>query len=305
VAITLAFSSRTIDSALLRRIVRRTILLFVLGLLLNAVPAFDLVHLRVPGVLQRFALCYLVASLVFLITGVEGQAALLVGLLIAYWLLLTWVPVPGIGPGVLEPETNLGAWLDRRLLDGHLGRGSWDPEGLLSTIPAIATTLMGVLAGHWMRGARSTVAKSGGLIAAGAAGIAAGEWLGRWFPINKSLWTSSYAVFMGGIAALLLGCCLWLVDIRDHRRLAAPFVVFGSNPIVLYVLATLGAKLLDAVTITRRDGTAESLHALVYERAFVPWAGPTAGSTLFAVALVGIWFAPMTFLYRRGLFVKV
>ena len=140
---------------------------------------------------------------------------------------------------------------------------------------------------------------------AGTACIAAGEWWGLWFPINKSLWTSSFAVLMGGIAALLLGGCLWLVDVRGHRRLVAPFVVFGSNPIVLYVSATLVAKLLDAVTVTRRDGTAASLHVLVYHRAFAGWTGPTAGSALFAVALVALWLAPMAFLYRRGLFVKV
>jgi len=305
VAITLAHAPRRNDGALVRRIVRRTVILFALGLMLNAVPSFDLAHLRIPGVLQRIALCYLIASLVFLTTEPGGQLALLVGLLIAYWILMIWVPVPGIGPGVLEPDTNLGAWLDRRLLGGHLAHGSWDPEGLLSTIPAIATTLMGVLAGHWVRGARSTTAKSAGLIVAGIVCIAAGEWLGLWFPINKSLWTTSFAVLMGGIAALLLGGCLWLVDVRGHRGLAAPFVVFGSNPIVLYVLATVAAKLLDVVTVTRRDGTATSLHALVYQRAFAGWTGPNMGSALFAVALVAAWLAPMTYLYRRGLFVKV
>src|SRR5262249_4384773 len=157
------------------------IILFAIGLALNALTYFDIAHLRIPGVLQRVALCYLLASLVFLTTDVPGQAALVVVLLVGYWVLMTRVPVPGAGPGVLEPDANLAAWLDRRLLGGHLNHGSWDSEGLLSTMPALATTLMGSLAGHWMRGARGIAAKSGGLVAAGIAGVAAGEWFGRWF----------------------------------------------------------------------------------------------------------------------------
>jgi predicted acyltransferase len=310
VAITLSLGPRTLDGAprgaLVRRVVRRSAILFLLGLALNAVPAFDPAHLRVPGVLQRIALCYLLASLVFLVLRVDGQGGLVVVLLAGYWWLMTRVPVPGAGPGVLGPDANLGAWVDRLLLDGHLGRGSWDPEGLLGTLPALATTLLGVLAGHWMRGgARSMAAKSAGLVAAGAAGVVAGELMGRALPINKSLWSSSYVVLTAGIAAMLLGACCWIVDVRGHRSVSAPFVVFGSNPIVLYVLATLAAKLLDAMTVRAADGTHVSLHALVYQRAFASWAGPTAGSALFAVAFVVVWLAPMTALHRRGLFFKV
>ena len=136
----------------------------------------------------------------------------------------------------------LAAWLDRLTMHGHLAHGSWDPEGLLSTLPALASTLMGVVAGHWVRGTRSAGAKSAGLIVAGLAGVGLGLWLDRWFPINKNLWTSSFAVFTGGMSALLFGIVCWLVDVKGYRRVAVPFVVFGRNPIALYVLATLVAK---------------------------------------------------------------
>jgi predicted acyltransferase len=310
VAITLSLAPRLAvpgpRGPLVRRIVRRSVILFLLGLALNAVPSLDLLHLRVPGILQRIGLCYLLASLVFLGLPVGGQGGLVVVLLAGYCFLMTRVPVPGVGAGVLEPDTNLGAWIDRLLLDGHLGRGSWDPEALLGTLPALATTLLGVLAGHWMRGGgRGMAAKSAGLVAAGAAGIGLGMLWGHWLPVNKSLWSSSYAVLTAGVAALLLGVCCWLVDVRGHRWLPAPFVVFGSNPIALYVLATLVAKLLDAARVARGDGRTVSLHALVYQRAFASWAGPTGGSLLFSVAFVLVWLAPMTVLYRRGLFFKV
>ena len=290
---------------LVRRIILRTLSLVALGLLLNAFPSFDLATLRVPGVLQRIALCYLLASLAFLALDVAGQAVLLVALLVTYWLLMTRVPVPGTGPGVLEPGADLAAWLDRLMLDGHLGHGSWDPEGLLSTLPALASTLMGVLAGHWMRGARSMSAKSAGLVVAGLAGAVLGEWLGRWFPINKSLWTSSFAVLTGGMSALLFGVVCWLVDVKRHRRAAIPFLVFGRNPIVLYVLATLVAKLLDAVSVAQVDGTTTSLREVMYREGFASWAGPTVGSFLFALVFVAVWLLPMAALYRRGVFIRV
>jgi predicted acyltransferase len=309
VAITLALAPRTTAAAprgpLVRRIMRRALTLFALGLLLNAFPAAHLTDLRVPGVLQRIALCYLLASLAFLGTNATGQAALLVALLVAYWVLMTHVPVPGAGPGMLEPGADLAAWVDRWLLDGHLGHGSWDPEGLFSTLPALATTLMGVMAGHWMRGARSTAEKTAGLAAAGAAGVALGAWLGRWFPINKSLWTSSFAVLTGGTSALLFGVCYWLIDVKRYRRPAAPLVVFGRNPIALYVLATLAAKVLDAVRVAEPDGTMAPLREVIYRHAFAGWAGPTAGSLLFALVFVAGWLVFLTPLHRRGLFIKV
>jgi predicted acyltransferase len=290
---------------IVRRIVMRTVALFGLGLLLNAFPAFHLATLRIPGVLQRIAVCYLLASLAFLTLDVPGHVVLLVTLLGTYWVLMTRVPVPGSGAGVLEPGADLAAWLDRLTLNGHLGRGTWDPEGLLSTLPALASTLMGVLAGHWVRGARTVAAKSVGLVVAGLAGVVVGECLGRWFPINKNLWTSSFAVVTGGMSALLFGMTSWVVDVKRHRRLAMPFLVFGRNPIALYVLATLVAKVLDTVVVAGADGTTTSLREMAYRLAFASWAGPVAGSFLFSLAFVAVWLLPMAILYRRSVFIRV
>jgi predicted acyltransferase len=290
---------------IVRRIVLRTLTLFGLGLLLNAFPAFHLATLRIPGVLQRIALCYLLASLAFLTLDVPGHVVLLVALLGTYWVLMTRVPVPGRGAGVLEPGADLAAWLDRLTLDGHLGRGTWDPEGLLSTLPALASTLMGVLAGHWMRGARTVAAKSAGLVVAGLTGVVVGECLGRWFLINKNLWTSSFAVVTGGMSALLLGMTSLVVDVKHHRRLAMPFLVFGRNPIALYVLATLVAKVLDTVVVAGADGTTASLREMAYRLGFASWAGPVAGSFLFSLTFVALWLLPMSILYRRGVFIRV
>ena len=290
---------------IVRRIVLRTLTLFGLGVLLNAFPALHLATLRIPGVLQRIALCYLLGSLAFLTLDLPGHVGLLVTLLGTYWVLMTRVPVPGSGAGVLEPGADLAAWLDRLTLGGHLGRGTWDPEGLLSTLPALASTLMGVLAGHWMRGPRTVAAKSVGLVVAGLAGVVVGECLGRWFPINKNLWTSSFAVVTGGMSALLFGPTSWVVDVKHHRRLAMPFVVFGRNPIALYVLATLVAKMLDTVIVTGADGTTASLREMAYRLGFASWAGPVAGSFLFSLAFVAVWLLPMAVLYRRGVFIRV
>jgi predicted acyltransferase len=308
VAIALSLASRRgadgPRSVVVRRVLVRSISLFALGLLLNAFPFFDLGSLRIPGVLQRIALCYLLASLAFLGLDVAGQVALLIGLLVAYWLLMTRVPVPGHGPGVLEPGADLAAWLDRLTMHGHLAHGSWDPEGLLSTLPALASTLMGVVAGHWVRGPRSPTAKSVGLVVAGLAGVVLGLWADRWFPINKNLWTSSFAVFTGGMSALLFGIVCWLVDVRGHRRVAVPFVVFGRNPIALYVLATLVAKLLDTIRVHHGNGTSP-LREVLYRHGFASWTGPTAGSFLFALVFVAAWLLPMAALYRRGIYIRV
>ena len=309
VAIAQSLSSRyrsdVARGVLVRRILLRTLTLFALGLFLNAFPFFDLANLRIPGVLQRIALCYLLASFAFLGLSVAGQATLTVALLVAYWMLLTLVPVPRVGPGVLAPGADLGAWLDRLLLGGHLAHGSWDPEGVLSTLPALSSTLIGVLAGHWMRGARSAAAKSAGLVVAGVVGIVLGEALAHWFPINKNLWTSSFAVFTGGTSALLFGLACWMVDVRGHRRPATPLVVFGRNPIALYVLATLVAKLLDTVGVPQADGTTRPLREVMYRHGFAGWAGHTAGSFLFALIFVAAWLLPMAALYRRGVFIRV
>jgi predicted acyltransferase len=156
-----------------------------------------------------------------------------------------------------------------------------------------------------MRGARDMAAKSIGLVVAGLAGVVLGEWLGHWFPINKNLWTSSFAVLTGGLSALLFGVVCWLVDVKRQRRLAIPFLIFGRNAIVLYVLATLVAKTLDTIAVAQTDGTTTSLREVMYRYGFATWARPATGSFLFALAFVAVWLLPMAALYRRGVFISV
>jgi len=293
--------SSTIAAMLLRRVV----ILFALGLFLNAFPDFDLATLRIPGVLQRIAVCYGAAGLLFLGTEKRYHALSASMLLLAYWALMSFVPVPGHGAGALAEQANLAAYIDDACLHGHLLHESWDPEGILSTLPAIATVLLGVLAGEWMQSAARPATSSLGLIAAGTMGIIAGELVDPWFPINKQLWTSSFVLFTGGIAAVLLGLCQWLIEGKGLRRWAIPFLVIGTNALGVYLLSSLVASMLEHITVTSALGAVEGLRLYLFERLFLPWAGPRAGSLLFAISYLCAWLAAMTLLYRRRVFLRV
>ncbi len=241
--------------ALVAKILLRSAIILGLGLVLHLVSSnFDLATIRIPGVLQRIALCYLAASLVFLAIGWRGQAAVAAAALLGYWAALTLVPVPGFGAGDLGKEGNLAAWIDRTLLGAHIWRLGrvYDPEGILSTVPAIATTLLGVLAGTWIQKARPAATMLRGLFAAGAVCLAVGLAWGVVFPINKSLWTSSYAVFTAGAALVALGACYWIIEIRGYRWWTPPFVILGVNALAVFFLSTLLAIGMARLRIPRR-----------------------------------------------------
>jgi predicted acyltransferase len=287
------------------KIIRRTAVIFALGLFLGGFPYFDLSTIRVPGVLQRIAVCYLVSSLVFLKTGWRTQALIASALLLLYWALMTLVAAPGFAAGDLSMEGSLASYVDRKLLAGHTWKPLYDPEGILSTIPAVSTTLCGVLTGHLLRSRRSPVEKAAAMFVAGAAGVVAGWAWHSWFPINKPLWTSSYVLFTAGMALQLLGVCYWLVDIKGYKRWAKPFVVFGTNALALYFLAELFSRLISIINVARADGTRADLKTLVFENAFASWASPEAASLMFALSTVLLWLGVMSVLYRRGIFIKV
>ena len=291
--------------AMRAKILTRTRIIFGLGLLLNALPYFDWNVLRIPGVLQRIALCYGAAALLSLYVDRRSQALTAVALLLGYWALLVLLPVGGHPAGVLTPGTDLGAFIDRFLMGGHLAHPDWDPEGLLSTLPAIATTLAGVLTGHWLRAAPSARRCLAGLLLGAATGIALGELWGVWFPINKSLWTSSYAVFTAGTALAGFAFCYWLIDIHGYRRWAQPFVIYGTNPILAYGLSSLGTKLLALIHVRSHSGTPVTLQLYLYHRVFAPLADAPTASLLYAAAYTLLWLAVMAILYRRGVFVKI
>ena len=296
---------------LLLRIVTRSAILFALGLFLAGFPSFDFATIRIPGVLQRIAVCYLAAALLFLATWRRHQiavtSAVLVSLLLGYWALMMLVPVPGFGAGDLGKQGNLAAYIDRAVLGPHIWRAAkvYDPEGILSTLPAVATTLAGVLTGLWLRASRPLVTRAAGMAAAGVVAVVLGLAWGRWFPINKALWTSSYVVFTGGAALLVLAACFWLVEIKQWRRGATPFVVFGTNAIAAFVLSTFVARLLIVLTVTGSAGAPVSLHRWIYMHVFASWAAPPNASLLFAVAYLLLWLALMGVLHRQRIFIRV
>jgi predicted acyltransferase len=290
--------------ALHRKIITRTLLIFGIGLFLNAFPRFDLGSVRIYGVLQRIALVYLFAALITLRTSMRERAITAGGLLLAYWGLMMLVPVPGYGAGNLTPDGNLGAFLDRLLLEGHLWRPTWDPEGLLSTIPAVATCLLGQLTGEVLRTGGDRNLLTARLFVYGWLGILAGLAWGLLFPINKNLWTSSYVLFTAGAALQFLGLCYWLIDVRGRRGWARPAVALGMNPLTIFALATLVVKIMSRIRVPL-DGRTTSLYAWVYRSLFLPWLGPLNGSLGFAVAYLLLWLALAELLYRKRVFLKV
>ncbi len=288
-------------SALYWKITRRSLIIFALGLLLNLFPSFDFANIRWAGVLPRIAVVYFFASLIFLNTKLRSLAWTTAGLLVGYWGLLALVPVPGHGAGVLSPEGNLAAYLDSFLLPGRMWQGTWDPEGILSTIPAIATTLLGVFTGHLLRSRLSRTEITCWLFVSGWALTLVGLFWGIWFPINKNIWTSSYVLFTAGAAHQFLGICYWLIDVKDYRKWFRPAIAVGMNPIALYVLSSMVIDVLYAVPIS----SGASLQGWIFQTFFSSWASLVNASLAFAVTYVALWALVAEVLYRRRVFIKI
>jgi predicted acyltransferase len=295
------------------RVLRRAAVIFALGLLLHALPFFPLATLRIPGVLQRIAVCYLLAALLVGATrGARGwrvQAVTAGALLVGYWLLMTKVAAPGQEAGDLSPDGNLAGYVDRLVLGSrHIWQATrvYDPEGILSTLPATATTLLGVLAGHWLRAGqvagRAGAQIVGGLAVGGVAAAALGWLWGLSFPVNKPLWTSSYALLMAGLAALVLAACHWVIEVRGRRGWAAPFALLGVHALTLFFLSSLMAKLL---FIVRVGAGGPRLQTWLFAHVFAPWASPVDASLAYALAYVLLWWALMWALDRSGLRLRV
>ncbi len=292
------------------RAAKRSAILFGLGLLLAAFPYYnlDLAHLRIPGVLQRIALAFLLASAAVLFLTPRAQAWTTAALLVGYWAAMTLVPVPGYGAGDLSKDGSLAAYVDRAVLTpDHMWAAAktWDPEGLLSTLPAVATVLLGVFAGRWMRGTRSPAERLVGLFVAANVLLVAGSIWGAVFPINKNLWTSSYVLFTAGMALHFLAMCHWAVDVRGWRRWARPFVVFGVNAIAAFFLSGVMARLLNLIKVGVGPDGPIALKTWIFERAFASWLSPVNASLAFALCFVAFWVGVMEIFYRRKLFIKV
>lgn len=316
VAIPFAFGSRRASGAgmggLFLKVVRRSLVIFAIGLGLNALGPIlnggfanaDWTKLRIPGVLQRIALCYMFASLIELVAGIRAKIGVIVVLLVGYWLAMTLLRVPGHEAGDLSRAGNLAAVVDRALLGTHLYRTEYDPEGLLSTIPAVATTLIGVLAGHWLRSGRGVFEKDAGLFVAGWFGIALGEIWGTIFPINKALWTSSYVLLTAGLGLQALAVCYWLVDIRRIRAWSRPFEIFGMNAIAAFVLSGLLARFLGLAKWKGASDQTVTLKGWIVETFFRPWLPPMGASLGFALLFVAGCFVPIYLMHRKGIYLK-
>lgn len=301
-------------AALLRGLARRAAVIFAVGLLLNAVPRFDLETLRIPGVLQRIALCTLLAAPIVLACIWRGVLGWLLGLLAVYSVLMLAVPVPDVqgvvAAGALEPGRDFGAWLDRQLLGGHLWSVSrtWDPEGLASTLPAVATLLAGVLAGRWLATTTPSAEKTVWLLLAGLLLLGLGTALdAALMPINKNLWTPSYAVFMAGWALLVFGAFHWLLDAapsaalrRSAGRLARPLVIYGMNALFIFAFSGLVARLLGFFRLADGRSLKQSLYAPLQA---LPLA-PVQASLLWALGFNLVMFGVAWAMWRRRWFIK-
>jgi len=316
VAIVLALKRRvdagTPKRPLVAKIVKRSAVIFGLGLFLSGYPfglfgsrgfAELLDTWRIPGVLQRIAICYLVVSLLVVFCRLRTLKVLTIVFLVGYWALMTLVPVPGLGaPDIDDPGGHLSGWLDRAVFGDHLWRYAkvYDPEGLLSTIPAFATTLFGVFAGLLLVAADDPNEKVARLFVSGSLLVCGGFIWGWFFPINKPIWTSSYAVFTAGLAFCCLALCLWFFDIRDNPRTAKFFTIYGVNAIALYVGSGVLARTLAYIKV---DGV--SLKQLIYGHLFASWLPPYMASLGYAITWILGWFLVLAWMYRRRLFIKV
>ena len=301
--------------------VRRAAILFAFGIIVNNFPYFHLVHMRFYGVLPRIAICYLIVELFYIWDRrASTKIAVLVIALVGYWVLVRWVPVPGAGvPGrdipFLDKDQNIVAWVDRQLMPGHLYEDSplhdaRDPEGLLSDIPALGTTLIGLLAGLWLRTARTLRQKAAGLAEGALICLALGYAWSIWFPLNKKMWTSSYVLVAAGWSLLLLALLYWTVEVRGwakqgtSRRLAWPWLVFGSNAIAAYMVSELLPGTLELIRFQshgRPSNPLWYLHAHLSASTHDPgWAAFS-----YSVSFTAICFIPVWILYRKKIFLKV
>lgn len=325
---------------------RRALIIFGLGFFLNSFSYFIdgslgrlgfsewlhsyLTTVRVPGVLQRIAICYLIALVIFLRTGVRGQIRWTAGLLLAYWLIVAFAPFPvnvhgetRYISGVLEKGDNFAAHVDNLVLNGpvigtHVWKGTktWDPEGIVSTLPAIATCLFGILAGHLLRSRRSGAEKTAWLTIAGALLMWLGLVMDFWLPINKGLWTSSYSVFMAGLAMLCLGVYYWFIDVKGCRTFVKPFAIYGMNAITVFVLAGVLGRLSLEIKFTAAGGKSVALKTWLYENLCAPFAGPDTApffgilaspknaSLMWALMYVVVLYLVAWVMYRKKWFVK-
>jgi len=228
--------------------------------------------------------------------------------LLVYWGMMQFIPVPGVGTGIYKADMNFSNYIDSILLKGHMWEytGSWDPEGIISTLPAISTTLFGVLTGMWLKSGRSAHEKTLGMLMAGNIGLFTGIIWNNYLPVNKSIWTSSYAVLTAGLALICLAFCYYYIDVRGKRKFIQPALVFGSNAIAAYVLAGLLADMFGSVIkYYADDGSTREFQLWLYEKIFASWLQPYYASLAYAICFVLLIYLLIFILYKKRIFIKV
>jgi predicted acyltransferase len=320
------------ERAIVKQILRRGGLIYLLGFLMALFPFYQwgtidtiphpsaigrilyrLDHVRLLGVLPRIGIAYICTALLTLRTSLKQQVVIIATLLFGYWFAMTLLPVPGEGTiGALLLHTkdrNLAAWLDRAILTPKhiwIGGVTFDPEGPFSTIPAICTAMLGVIAGRWIvRRHLSLLEKMSGLFAAGSIAMMVGLMWNWSFPINKSLWTSSYVLFTAGMACVAIATIMWIVDYNQVKWWTKPFVIFGLNPIVAFVGSGVMARCIYTLWHVDYQGKSVSLVEAIYQSMLLTWLPPRVASLAFAIAFVLLWFGILSVLYKRNIVLKV
>jgi predicted acyltransferase len=322
VAMTFSFASRSArgetSGKIATHLVWRAVLLIVIGLVLNGFPLFHLHTLRIPGILQRIAVCYLGGGLLYLACNAKTlrtKVSILTGVIFAifagYWAMLMLIPAPGFGAGRLDSLGNLPAYIDRAVFGvNHLwaygltpGYGvTYDPEGLLSTLPALTLLLTGILVGEWLRKKSSPVRKALAILAVGIVLLLAGRLLDPLLPMNKRIFTTTFALFSIGFSMIAFSVCYWIVDMRRWRWWTAPALIFGTNAIFAFALSTMITSLFDLIRVGSERLT---LHAWGDSHLFLPWLSPIHASLAYALVIVGLNLTIVSILYQRRIFVRI
>ena len=322
VAMTFSFASRSArgetSGKIATHLVWRAVLLIVIGLVLNGFPLFHLHTLRIPGILQRIAVCYLGGGLLYLACNAKTlrtKVSILTGVIFAifagYWAMLMLIPAPGFGAGRLDSLGNLPAYIDRAVFGvNHLwaygltpGYGvTYDPEGLLSTLPALTLLLTGILVGEWLREKSSPVRKALAILAVGIVLLLAGRLLDPLLPMNKRIFTTTFALFSIGFSMIAFSVCYWIVDMRRWHWWTAPALIFGTNAIFAFALSTMITSLFDLIRVGSERLT---LHAWGDSHLFLPWLSPIHASLAYALVIVGLNLTIVSILYQRRIFVRI